>query len=209
MRKLQSLLQERETTIDFDHLNHRIRCYAHIINICSSHIISLITSKSKSKSKSKSSSSDSDCITRAHRGPEDSEDESDDSDSDYDDEPDESEQTEPAPNISNPKEWLEGIKRDPLGRARKLVRFLRSSDQRKIALQDMIAEGNDKGYFFTKDSNGKRSSSPVKVPELELLRDVKTRWDSVFLMLRRLGLLRPVSHLADWTRATKLIKCFT
>jgi hypothetical protein len=49
MQKLESLLTERETAIavDFDHLKHCVRCYAHIINICSSHVISSMTSVSK------------------------------------------------------------------------------------------------------------------------------------------------------------------
>ncbi|KAI9456111.1 hypothetical protein BJY52DRAFT_1224346 [Lactarius psammicola] len=33
--------------IGFDHLNHYVRCYTHIINICSSHIIASVTSTSK------------------------------------------------------------------------------------------------------------------------------------------------------------------
>jgi hypothetical protein len=46
MRELESLLAARKTAIavGFDHLNHCVRCYAHIINICSSHIISSVTS---------------------------------------------------------------------------------------------------------------------------------------------------------------------
>jgi hypothetical protein len=47
-----------------------------------------------------------------------------------------------------------------------------------------------------KENDGKRVV--VQVPELQPLRDVKTRWDSVYLMLRRLRQLRPVSHFADW-----------
>ena len=38
------------------------------------------------------------------------------------------------------------------------------------------------------------STTPVQVQHLQLLRDVKTRWDSVYYMIRRLRLLRPVSR---------------
>jgi hypothetical protein len=46
MQELESLLVECETDImiDFDNLNHHVQCYAHIINICSSHIISSVIS---------------------------------------------------------------------------------------------------------------------------------------------------------------------
>jgi len=51
MQALESLLEKREKAtkpLDFDSLNHCIRCYAHIINICSSHIVASVTSTSKS-----------------------------------------------------------------------------------------------------------------------------------------------------------------
>ena len=49
MRELQSELSRHETSImvDFHHIKHCVRCYAHIINICCSHIISSATSVSK------------------------------------------------------------------------------------------------------------------------------------------------------------------
>lgn len=50
MQELQSLLSEHKmaTSINFDPLNHHVRCYTHIINICSSHIVTSMTSTSKS-----------------------------------------------------------------------------------------------------------------------------------------------------------------
>src|SRR6266581_1634249 len=47
MRELEVLLKRHDKTIEFDHLNNRIRCYPHIINICSSHIIASSTRISK------------------------------------------------------------------------------------------------------------------------------------------------------------------
>jgi hypothetical protein len=58
-----------------------------------------------------------------------------------------------------------------------------------------------------KENDGKRVV--VQVPELQPLRDVKTRWDSVYMMLQRLRQLRPVSRLADWTVAISMTNCFT
>jgi hypothetical protein len=47
MRELEALLKLHDDDIEFDHLNNRIRCYPHIINICSSHIIASSTHISK------------------------------------------------------------------------------------------------------------------------------------------------------------------
>jgi hypothetical protein len=86
--------------------------------------------------------------------------------------------------LSNDKlrAWYRGLKRDPIKRARRIVRIVRSSDQRKQAFRNVIK---------TFKSNG----IDIDLPDLELLRDVKTRWDSVYCMIDRLLVLRPVSFL--------------
>jgi hypothetical protein len=73
----------------------------------------------------------------------------------------------------------EAIKRDPVALGRNIVRVLRSSGQRRDAFDQLIRDGNEKGWFT--------------VEQLQLLRDVKTRWDSIYFMLRRLRELQPVS----------------
>jgi hypothetical protein len=95
--------------------------------------------------------------------------------------------------------WFEGIKRDPLNRARRIIHFLRSSDTRRTDFHQFIEDGNQQKWFYTRNEHGK--SELTMVPQLQLLRDVKTRWDSVYLMLQRLRVLRPVSSsliLCDW-----------
>jgi hypothetical protein len=190
MRELEALLADRETNvkIDFDHLNHRIRCYAHIVNICSSHVVASVTSTSKSYLADLG-------VTQApdtrHPVCDESDDESNDGDTnlyreideldladDYDDSYD-----------SKLKSWVAGVKRDPVRRARRVVRLLRSSDLHREDFLKVINDGNEREWF-TRKIDGKRT--PVQVPDLQLLRDVKTRWDSVYMMLERLRLLRPV-----------------
>jgi hypothetical protein len=89
------------------------------------------------------------------------------------------------------KGWFAGIKRDPLKRACRIIRLLRSSDKHREDFHKFIEDGNEQKWFSEKTQSGERLS--VQVPKLQLLRDVKTRWDSVYKMLQRLRQLRPVS----------------
>lgn len=196
MRELESLLAKREAAVafDFDNLNHRVRCYAHIINICSSHIISSVTSVSKRYLAKLKVPIDANGMIR-----DESEDEPDDGDIDTDQDIDDLDLDSFYDDRGNSelKEWIAGLKRDPLRRARRLIRLLRSSDQRRENFRRFIQDGNERSWFSERTESGKRQT--IQVPELQLLRDVKTRWDSVYLMLRRLRTLRPVclSQLRD------------
>jgi hypothetical protein len=86
---------------------------------------------------------------------------------------------------------VRGMQRNPLSRARRIVRLIRSSDQHREGFQEFVKDGNQRGWFIFKEKE--KEPVTVKVPQLELLRDVKTRWDSTYLMLQRLRELRPVS----------------
>jgi hypothetical protein len=78
----------------------------------------------------------------------------------------------------------EAVKRDPIALGRVVVRKIRSSGQRREHFKSIIVEGNNKGHFTLPDGN------PITVPLLQLLRDVKTRWDSIYYMINRLRILR-------------------
>ena len=195
MEELQRLLARRGVAdeVEFNHQNNRVRCYAHIVNICASHIIAASTTVPKSYLTRLKIPFDPSYATQDDLG---SDDESSCSDGDGDSDNDQDYKLElPAcydrRNNSDIKEWIKGMERDPLKRARRVIRLLRSSDEHRIGFQKLIQDGNEGGLFTRKGSNGKRS--PITVPALQLLRDVKTRWDSVYLMLLRLRVLRPVS----------------
>jgi hypothetical protein len=77
---------------------------------------------------------------------------------------------------------------NPIALARSVVGAIQASGMRRDAFDDLITNGNAKGWF--------RQGQPprvVQVPHLQLLRDVQTRWDSVYHMLKRLRIMRPVS----------------
>ena len=192
MTELQRLLKIRETdvAIDFKNPEHRIRCYAHIINVCSSHIISSMTSVSEEYLSKLKVPYDPDRVFCDD--PEDELIESDDENfiSDPNFKVDDLELDDVYDEYGDPdlEDWFAGFKRDPLKRARRIIRFLRSSDQRREGFRNTIIDGNERDWFSPKNN-----PHSVRVPELQLLRDVKTRWDSVYLMLLRLRQLRPVS----------------
>lgn len=80
--------------------------------------------------------------------------------------------------------YEEAIARDPIALARAVVRAIRSSGTRRDAFDDIIKFGNDEMWF-------KDGEKVVRLDRLQLLRDVRTRWDSIYKMLNRLRELRP------------------
>jgi hypothetical protein len=147
MVHLEGLFVDRDLT--YDAMQGRIRCFPHVINICTGHTCSGFK---------KVPLSDLECVL-----------------------------TIPPTESINKSAYLNAVAKDPLQRAREAVRIIRASGQRRDAFAETITFGNQKGWF---------RSPPIKVPANELLRDVPTRWDSVYFMLNRLRSLRPVSSLA-------------
>ena len=81
--------------------------------------------------------------------------------------------TEP-PDLTFTQRYILALERNPLGRCAKLVSHFRSSGSRHKELRDEICQGNESNTF--------RSG---KIPELELLRSVVTRWSSEYFMVNR------------------------
>ena len=71
---------------------------------------------------------------------------------------------------------------------RNIVRVLRSSGQRRNLFEDVIRDGNAKGWFLDDNVPPK----PHELPLVQLLRDMVVRWDTLYYMVRRLRELRPV-----------------
>jgi hypothetical protein len=77
-------------------------------------------------------------------------------------------------------EYVEAMRGNPLKRARAVVTTIHGSHSRRTLFNKIIAEGNRLGKFVP------------ELPEVELLCDVKTRWDLVYVMINRLLKLHPV-----------------
>jgi hypothetical protein len=77
--------------------------------------------------------------------------------------------------------------RDVIALTCKTVRAIRASGQRIEKFMDEIRYLNEKG--LVRDIRGEK----LHIPELQLLRDVQMRWDSVWSMINRFITLRPVS----------------
>src|SRR5712692_1367927 len=201
MQELEALLKQHDNNIEFDHLNNWIRCYLHIINICLSHIIASSTRISKQYLEALKSESDGDLV---YSNIEDNDDDDDNDDGNgngngsNDNDNHLFAQETDIPELTLDKEQLDifddeaqalytGLKRDPIKCACRIVRIVRSSDQRKQAFKNVISTGNDSGWFRS------YNNEVIKLPDLELLRNVKTRWDSVYHMIERLLELRLVS----------------
>jgi hypothetical protein len=192
MRELQSLLAKCEMAfgqlgLDFDRLKHHVQCYTHIINICASHIISSMTSVSKQYISNLKVPTDTDSMFCAK--------DNDDLDDDNSDTKDIAElQPDGCYNAhgdADLEEWFAGIKHDPLRCAHRVIHFLHSSDQHKQSFHGFIHSRNERDWFTKINADGKHVL--VKLSDVQLLRDVKTRWDLVYMMLERLRYLRPVS----------------
>lgn len=80
-------------------------------------------------------------------------------------------------------EYWETLKRDVVGRERRLVAACRASGQRREDFKNTIVNGNENG--------GWGDAGLLRV--VVLLRDVDTRWSSTFLMIDRVLELHLVS----------------
>jgi len=82
--------------------------------------------------------------------------------------------------FADPVNLQDGV-RDVIALVCNIVRSICASGQCLDRFNNTIKLGNERGWF-----------GDVKVPELQLLRDVKTRWGLVYAMPKRFHMLWPV-----------------
>ncbi|KAF7372280.1 Zinc finger BED domain-containing protein 4 [Mycena venus] len=146
-----SILLRRRDINGFDAKNNYIRCFAHIINLCSQAVIRAM--------------------------------EKDDTDADYPD-------TDTEPGTDSDISDDDGVtirptrtsrKAGPIQRARKSVRFIRKSGQRRDQFLEIIQQGNDdKTWTQVVIVDAQAEKVTVNLALVTLFPDVKKRWDSVF-----------------------------
>jgi len=207
MWELEALLKRYDNNIEFDHLNNQICCYPHIINICLSHIIASSTCISKQYLEALKSKSDGDLVYSNIKDDNDDNNNDDDNGNGNgnsnggdinDNDAHLFAQETDIPKLTLDEEQLDifddearalytGLKHDPIKHAHRIVRIVCLSDQRKQAFKNVISTGNNSGWFRS------HNNEVIKLPDLELLHDVKTRWDLVYHMIEHLLELRPVS----------------
>ena len=178
MDKLQHLFATHKIAdmVHFDHQTNCVQCYAHIINICCSHIIASFTSVSKPYLSRLKVPLD---LGSVMCDDSDSDNESECSDDDYIDDQDydlalpsfySGRSNNDADKLDN---WIKCIKGDPLKCAQRVICILCSSDEHRIGLQQAIQDGNKHRWFTEVNKDGKHSS--VTLLQVQLLCDVKTR----------------------------------
>jgi hypothetical protein len=74
---------------------------------------------------------------------------------------------------------------DPVAHLCKIVMVIQSSRQHRDALMRWIEMGNQNGLFVL-------NNRPVQIQPRQLLRDVRTRWDSTYQMIKRCTEMRLV-----------------
>jgi hypothetical protein len=87
--------------------------------------------------------------------------------------------------------YQQALARDPIALCRAVVRVIRASGQRRERFKQVILNGNQQKHWLgnvkLRDPSGQTrvEKGIVVLPVNELLRDVRTRWDSVYFMIRR------------------------
>ena len=163
--------------IAFNAKKNRIRCFPHIINICVSHIIQsfdkILRPSQFDIQDSESEHSDDDEPVE-YKGNE------------TDEEDDDAPVLQEFLDDRHMEGWFRAIKRNPVKMGRKIIHTVCSSGQHRDGFQLSISTGNQSNSFTNENGN------PIFVKQLQLLPDVKHRWDSLYVMLGRMRELKPV-----------------
>jgi hypothetical protein len=201
MKELKKLLADREIAFHAD--DNRIMCFPHVVNIATQRVLRALSDPQAGFMDDddiyKSDDDDANQSGGDDGGNEDNnkdnddgnvDEDSDDSDesdddSDSDDEDDEGNNTL----RKGADNYKDACQQDPISLCRKVARAVRSSGKRRDEFDELVTNGNLKGWFQVE-------GQAFQVAQLHLLLDVKTRWDSTFAMVKRFIELQPVRILS-------------
>lgn len=200
MKELKKLLADREIAFHAD--DNRIMCFPHVVNIATQRVLQALSDpqagfvddddiyKSGDDDYANQSGGDDggneDNNKDNDEGDvnEDSDESESDDDSDSDDEDDKGNNTL----RKGADSYKDACQQDPISLCRKVARAVRSSGKRRDEFDELVTNGNLKGWFQVEGQT-------FQVAQLQLLLDVKTRWDSTFAMVKRFIELQPVRIL--------------
>jgi hypothetical protein len=83
------------------------------------------------------------------------------------------------PRDADEQSYEDACAHDPIALCRHTVHAIHASGQRCDLFDEIIQDSNEKGWFRTPGN----PCSTMEVPNLQLLHDVKTWWDSVYHMI--------------------------
>ena len=180
IENLEEQLKQRD--IIYDSSQHCIMCFPHVVHICVMHVIKQFTKSSQQGPDGFDDDETDELVDLGEvlEAAERTEEDSDSGEEDLADVPegppwDESQQT-----------YEQALRHKPLDLVRRIVHAIRASNQRWEFLRQVILDANKSGRF--KDASGK----PMKIPVHKLPLNVKTHWDSTYLMINRVLKARPV-----------------
>jgi len=151
LKELGILLCPRK--VEFNHKENHIRCFPHVTNVCSNHIIEAFTNITLVD--------DTGGFIASALGP---------------------------PSDPDTQTYEEVVSHDPIALCRSTVRAVRASGKWCDHLAEVIEDGNKKGWFKSIEDPAKT----IKVKQVQLIHDMKVRWDSLYLMINRFHKLHPV-----------------
>ncbi|KAJ4496040.1 hypothetical protein C8J55DRAFT_413443 [Lentinula edodes] len=168
MKELEKLFQAKDPKIKFSHNGNRVRCFPHVINISVKTGLSVLTCLSPILDGSK----DNDGITANELST-----------------PDISN------NLASTSEYREALGKDLISTVRQLVNTCRASGNRRDDFRDIVINMQSELQAQKAMRSGNLSENLEKDDVLErvvvLLRDVDTRWSSIFFMVDRFLELYP------------------
>ena len=180
IESLEKLLKQRDMT--YDSSQHCIICFPHVVHICVMHVTKQFAKSSRQGPESQDSSNNTEMdklpdlgkvFEAAERDP-------------NSDKEDLADVPEGPPWDKSQQTYKQALHHKPLDLVRRIVHLIHASNQCWEFLKQLILDGNKNGWF--KDANG----NAMKIPVHKLPLDVKTHWDSTYLMINRVLKAHPV-----------------